>query len=75
MMQTVYIVSTISINEEKNLTEFKISQEAYSTLEKAQEFCSSRSNVIKVDEFNYETIKEDEYGWFYKYSILFVYVK
>ena len=33
----------------------KVSQEAYRTLEEAQEFCSGRTDTIKVNDFLYLT--------------------
>lgn len=74
-MQTVYIIATTSINEKQNVTEFSISQEAYSSLEKAQAFCSSRYNVYQVDDLTFEQMEENDNGWIYNYQIIPVYVK
>lgn len=74
-MQTVYIIATTSINQEKNLTEFSISQEGYSTLEKAQAFCEGRCSVYKDNEFEYHSVDEYHFGWVYKYLIIPISVK
>jgi len=73
-MQQVFIIATTSINEEKDITEFAISQEGYDSLEKAQKFCQSRKDVYQIDDFDWENYEPDDFGWFYKYHILSVYV-
>ena len=70
MSKEIYVVATTSVNKEKKITEFSISQEGYSTIEKAQKFCESRKDVYQIDDFHFEQFEEDENGWLYGYTIL-----
>lgn len=56
-MKEVYAV--LCCNKFKK--EGKISQDCYSTLEKAQEFCSNRYNTRKVNEMYYSSEDYDYY--------------
>lgn len=51
--------------------EFTISQEGYSRLEDAKEFCESRNNgqVYDLDEFTYVS-EPDSRGTYYEYKII-----
>ena len=69
-VKTAYVILTKSINETTRNIEIKISQEAYDSLEKAQAFLERRVDSYKIDEFNYESYDQYDFGFSYQYTIV-----
>lgn len=70
MRKHIYVITTTThFDGDSERIEFKISQKAYDTIEKAQKFCESRENVFQIDDFNYCSEPNSFDGW-YEYQIL-----
>ena len=66
-----YVILTKCTNAKTKDIEIKISQEAYSTLEKAKSFLETRIDYpYKIDEFNYESCDQYHFGFNYQYTIV-----
>ena len=69
MKRRVYVIAvTTHFYSFQDKLEFKISQEAYDSLEKAQNFCMQRSESYQIDEYNFCS-EPDDNVW-YEYLIM-----